>query len=168
MTDQLVPHQAEVIQNNGLDHIDEQTIIMEAQSFKDFQKAVHDFQEKRIRRLRRVNQGWNIGLTAAGITCTLLTTVLGVVDVNNDIVQGWIKVGTGTLGAVAVAAQSVANQFRLKGKAGDYTLIEAEATVLAYKVQDIKTETELQELQNDFYKLIREAAQAEAKTEDRI
>jgi hypothetical protein len=54
----------------------------------------------------------------------------------------------------------------LKGKAGNYTLIEAKATVLDYKVKGIKTEVQLQALQEELYELILEAGRAE--TDERV
>jgi hypothetical protein len=128
---------------------------------ENLQKEVQNFLNTKIVRLRKINHGWNIGLAAAGITCTLLTTVLGVVDGNQ--LQGLIKVGTGLFGATAVAAQSTANQFRLKGKAGKYTVIEAKGIVIAHKLHNVRDEVSLQDLEDQFYELIQEAAETEAQ-----
>lgn len=125
---------------------------------------VHKFLNEKVTRLRKINHGWNIGLTAAGITCTLLTTVFGVVD--NNQFQGLIKIGTGFFGAVAVATQSTANQFRLKGKAGKYTLMEAQGIVIAQKLKNVKDEMTLQELENQFYRLQLEVAETEAQEDN--
>lgn len=125
------------------------------------QTEVKEFLGSKITKLRKINHGWHIGLTAAGITCTLLTTVLGVVD--SDQFKGLIQAGTGLLGAAAVAAQSTATQFRLRGKAGEYKLIEAKSIVLAYKLRNVGDETALQELEKEFYFLIQEAAEIETR-----
>ena len=129
------------------------------------QTEVRKFLDSKITKLQRINHGWHIGLTAAGITCTLLTTVLGVVD--GEQFKGLIKIGTGLLGAAAVATQSTANQFRLRGKAGEYKLIEAKSIVLAHKLQNIDDETALQELEEEFYSLIQEAAEIEVRNTEK-
>lgn len=135
------------------------------QRTQNLQTEVQKFLDGKIARLRKINHGWSISLTAAGITCTLLTTVLGVVD--NHQFQGLIKIGTGLFGAAAVAAQSTANQFRLKGKAGKYRVIEAKGIVVAHKLRNVTDEVTLQELENQFYELIQEAAKTEEDDQER-
>jgi hypothetical protein len=123
---------------------------------------VRNFRSQRISKLRTINHWWNISLTVAGITFTLLTTVLGVVE--SDALKGWIKFGIGLSGAVAVAAQSANSEFRVRGKAGEYTLVEAEAIILEHQIPNAKNETELEELQNAYYSLLRRTAEAEASS----
>jgi len=129
---------------------------------ENFGAEVRNFRNQRIAKLRAINHWWNISLTVAGITFTLLTTVLGVVE--SDTFKGWIKFGIGLSGAVAVASQSANSEFRVRGKAGEYTLVEAEVTILEHQIPNAKNETELEALQNAYYVLLRRTAEAEASS----
>lgn len=129
---------------------------------ESFEAEVRNFRNQRIVKLRAINHWWNISLTVAGITFTLLTTVLGVVD--SDALKVWIKFGIGFSGAVAVAAQSANSEFRVRGKAGEYTLVEAEAIILEHQIPNAENEIELKQLQNAYYSLLRRTAEAEASS----
>jgi hypothetical protein len=98
------------------------------------------------------------------MTFTLLTTVLGVVE--SDKFKGWIKLGIGLSGGVAVASQSANSEFRVRRKAGEYTLVEAETIILAQQIPNASNETELEELRNIYYGLLRRTAEAEAASSD--
>jgi len=137
--------------------LDQETLNKRKETFGE---EVRNFRSQRISQLRAINHWWNISLTVAGITFTLLTTVLGVVD--SDVLKGWLKLGIGLSGAVAVAAQSANSEFRLRGKAGEYTLVEAEAIILEHQIPNAKNENELENLQNAYYSLLRRTAEAEA------
>jgi hypothetical protein len=130
---------------------------------ENFKAEIRNFRNQKVSRLRIINHWWNISLTVAGITFTLLTTVLGVVE--NNALKGWIKFGIGLSGAVAVAAQSANSEFRVRGKAGEYTLVEAETIILEHQIPNAKNATELEELQNAYYSLLRRAAEAEASAD---
>jgi len=110
---------------------------------------IETFGNKKTKKLRKVNQGFNIGLTVAGLTCTALTTVLGVID-NPKYDQGWIKFGVALSGAIAVASQAASREFRLRGKAGEYIQSESERTILEYKIQRANDLEELKLLENEF------------------
>ncbi|MBD2093436.1 hypothetical protein H6F67_26710 [Microcoleus sp. FACHB-1515] len=129
---------------------------------ENFGAEVRSFRNQRIAKLRSINHWWNISLTVTGITFTLLTTVLGVVE--TDAVKGLIKLGIGLSGAVAVASQSANSEFRVRGKAGEYTLVEAEAVILEHQISHAKDETELEALQTAYYILLRRTAEAEASS----
>lgn len=126
----------------------------------DFQTEVNRFRDKKIGKLRTINHWWNISLTVSGITFTLLATVLGVVE--SEQFKALIKVGIGLSGAIAVAAQSANSEFRVRRKAGEYTIVEAEAVIIAHQIPFIKSETEMEKLRNDYYALVRRSAETEA------
>lgn len=130
---------------------------------ENFKAEVRNFRSQRIAKLRSINHWWNISLTVTGITFTLLTTVLGVVE--GDALKGLIKFGIGLSGAVAVASQSANSEFRVRRKAGEYTLVEAEAIILEHQIPNAKDEAELETLQNAYYSLLRRTAEAEASSE---
>jgi hypothetical protein len=127
---------------------------------ENFGAEVRSFRNQRISKLRTLNHWWNISLTVAGITFTLLTTVLGVVE--SDQFKGLIKLAIGVSGAAAVAAQSANSEFRVRKKAGEYNLVEAEAIILEHQIPHAKNETELEQLRNAYYSLLRRTAEAEA------
>ena len=129
---------------------------------ESFEAEVKFFRLSKISKLRVVNHWWNLSLTVAGISFTLLATVLGVVESNE--LKGWIKLGIGISGAVAVASQSANNEFRVRRKAGEYTLVEAEAIILEHQIPCAKDKSELEELRNAYYSLLRRTAEAEAKS----
>jgi hypothetical protein len=129
---------------------------------ENLKAEVTKFRSQRITKVRTINHWWNISLTVAGITLTLLTTVLGVVE--SDALKGWIKFAIGLSGASAVAAQSANSEFRVRRKAGEYRLVEAEAIILEHQIPHAKDETELEELRNSYYNLLRRAAEAEASS----
>lgn len=115
----------------------------------------------KVERLRRVNQGWNIGLTVSGITCTLLTTTLGVIEVPR--LEWLVKVGVALTGAGAVAAQTASREFRVRGKAGEYAEIEAELSILKYKIPRVIDEPNLNNLEEQLHDLRRDIAGIESK-----
>lgn len=121
---------------------------------------VEAFGDKKTKKLRKVNQGFNIGLTVAGLTCTALTTVLGVID-NPKYDQGWIKFGVAFSGAIAVASQAASREFRLRGKAGEYIKSEAERTILESKIRRANNLEELKLLEDEFDKLQRDVGEIE-------
>ncbi|PHJ68668.1 hypothetical protein VF14_03725 [Nostoc linckia z18] len=126
---------------------------------------VQEFRNTKISKLRGINHWWNIGLTVAGITLTSLTTVLGVID--NEALKVWIKIGVALSGSVAVAAQSANREFKVKGKAGEYTLIEAELKILVDKVSNIENQTDFKTLEGEYHNLLRRAAKAEAQVSEK-
>ena len=90
------------------------------QAKKDFLlDDIETFGSKKTKKLHKVNQGFHIGFTVAGLTCTALTTVLGVMD-NPKYNQGWIKSEVAVFGAITVASQAANREFRLKDKVGEY------------------------------------------------
>ncbi|MFL9458549.1 MULTISPECIES: hypothetical protein [Nostocales] len=127
---------------------------------ENFKAEVRDFRNQRISKVRAINHWWNISLTVAGITLTLLTTVLGVVE--SETFKSWIKFGIGLSGAAAIAAQSANSEFRVRRKAGEYSLVEAEAIILEHQIPYAKNETELDGLRNAYYTLRRRCAEIEA------
>jgi hypothetical protein len=124
---------------------------------------VETFGSKKTNKLRKVNQGFNIGLTVAGLTCTALTTVLGVID-NPKYDQGWIKFGVAFSGAIAVASQAASREFRLRGKAGEYIKSEVERTILESKIKRANDLDELKLLEDEFDTLQRDVAKIELET----
>jgi len=128
----------------------------------NFKAEVEKFRTNKVSKLRTVNHWWNISLTVSGITFTLLATVLGVVE--SEQLKGWIKFGIGLSGAVAVAAQSANSEFRVRRKAGEYTLVEAEAIVLEHQIPYVRNESELEKLRSNYYALVRRSAEAEASS----
>jgi len=128
-----------------------------------FEAEVKKFRLDRVSKLRAINHWWNLSLTVAGITFTLLATVLGVVE--NDQLKGWIKFGIGVSGAASVASQSANSEFRVRRKAGEYTLVEAEFIVLEHQTSYVKNSAELEALRNTYYSLLRRTAEAEAASE---
>ncbi len=127
---------------------------------ENFKAEVRDFRSQKISKVRTINHWWNISLTVAGITLTLLTTVLGVVE--SETFKNWIKLGIGLSGAAAIAAQSANSEFRVRRKAGEYSLVEAEAIILEHQIPYAKNETELDGLRNAYYTLHRRTAEIEA------
>jgi hypothetical protein len=127
---------------------------------ENLKAEVSTFRSQKISKVRTINHWWNISLTVAGITLTLLTTVLGVVE--NEALKNWIKLGIGLSGAAAVAAQSANSEFRVRRKAGEYSLMEAEAIILEHQIPYAKNETELDGLRNAYYTLRRRSAEIEA------
>lgn len=129
---------------------------------ENLKAEVNNFRSQRISKVRAINHWWNVSLTVAGITLTLLTTVLGVVE--SETFKGWIKFAIGLSGAAAVASQSANSEFRVRKKAGEYTLVEAEALILEHQVPHARNEVELDELRNAYYALLRRTAEAESSS----
>lgn len=127
---------------------------------ENLKAEVSNFRSQKISKVRTINHWWNISLTVAGITLTLLTTVLGVVE--SETFKNWIKFGIGLSGAAAVAAQSANSEFRVRRKAGEYSLVEAEAIILEHQIPYAKNEAELDGLRNAYYTLRRRSAEIEA------
>ncbi len=59
---------------------------------ENLKAEVRNFRSQKISKVRTINHWWNISLTVAGITLTLVTTVLGVVETET---KDWIKFGIG-------------------------------------------------------------------------
>ena len=127
----------------------------------DLLQEVNIFGDNKIVRLRRVNQGWNIGLTVNAITCTTIATALGVIDIPGY--EGWVKFGVALTGATAVATQTASREFRIKGKAGEYAETEAELSILKYKIPRAPGDNTLKDLEEDFHKLRRAVADIESQ-----
>lgn len=130
----------------------------------DLLKEANKLGTTKVERLRRVNQGWNIGLTVAGITCTLLTTTLGVIEVPKH--EWLVKFGVALTGAGAVATQTANREFRVRGKAGEYAGAEAELSILRYKIPRVTDEASLKGLEEELHKLRRAIAVIESKDPD--
>ncbi len=128
-----------------------------------FQKEVQEFRKKRISKLRNINHWWNITLTVAGITLTAITTVLGVIDDKNH--KDWIKFGIALSGSVAVLSQSANKEFRVKGKAGKYAMVEADLLIIEYKLNNPQDDEKLEKLREDFYAAIKYIGQIESESE---
>ncbi|MTJ48219.1 hypothetical protein [Dolichospermum sp. UHCC 0259] len=50
---------------------------------------VTKLKKEKVSKLRTVNQGWNIGLTVSSLTLTAITTILGVIKVEEEH-KNWI------------------------------------------------------------------------------
>ncbi len=73
---------------------DDQTELENGKSV--FLSEITAFRKNKIGKLRAINHWWNITFTVAGITFTLLVTVLGIVDTdNNATLKNWVKLGIG-------------------------------------------------------------------------
>ena len=131
------------------------------QKKKAFAQEVEEFRNDKIKKLRIINHWWNIILTVSGITFTLLVTVLGVVESEDETINKWMKVAIGFSGAAAVASQSANSEFRVRSKAKEYTMAEAKARVLEHKILNAKTEEELDQCNEQYYQLVMNAAQTE-------
>ena len=127
---------------------------------ENFKAEVSNFRSQKISKVRTINHWWYISLTVAGITLTLMTTVLGVVE--SETFKSLIKFGIGLCGAIAIAAQSANSEFRVRRKAGEYSIIEAKTIILEHKITYAKNETELDKLRHDYYDLRVRTAEIEA------
>ncbi|MDJ0677225.1 MAG: hypothetical protein QNJ36_17895 [Calothrix sp. MO_167.B42] len=127
---------------------------------ENFKAEVRNFRSQKISKVRTINHWWNISLTVAGITLTLVTTVLGVVE--SETFRNLIKFGIGLSGALAIAAQSANSEFRVRKKAGEYSIVEAKVIILEHKIPYAKNETELNKLRDTYYELRLETAEIEA------
>jgi phage FluMu protein Com len=130
------------------------------------QALLHEIKElkkQKVSKLRTVNQGWNIGLTVSSLTLTAITTVLGVINVEGY--KGLMTFLVSFTGAAAIATQSASKELRIRGKAGDYSQVEAELVILEYKVPRAKTLEEIENLEEKLHEQVRKVAEIESKEE---
>ncbi|WP_168642970.1 hypothetical protein, partial [Dolichospermum sp. UHCC 0259] len=69
----------------------------------------------------------------------------------------------GFTGAAAIATQSASKELRIRGKAGDYSQVEAELIILEYQVPKAKTLEEIQTLEEKLHQQRRKIAEIESK-----
>jgi hypothetical protein len=114
--------------------------------------------------LRRVNRNWDGGLTVSTIILTLFMAFLGVEGINMD--SNLRKALIGISGGIVVAIQSIGNAFPVKQRAGGYKMIESQAYNLKSKLGFLQEEDEIKanlpQIQEEYYKLIVEAAKLES------
>ena len=114
--------------------------------------------------LRIFNRNCDAGLTIATIFLTLFTALLGVegISINDNFRKALI----GVSGGIVVAIQSIGNAFPVKQRAGGYKLIESQAYTLKTKLGFLQGDEEiakaLPHIQEEFYKLVAEAATLES------
>ena len=125
---------------------------------------VQSYGTQKTNRLSKVNQGFNIAFTVAGLTCTALATVLGVIDNPNH--DGWIKFGVAFTGAAAVASQSASREFRVRARAGYYIEAEARRAILESRIKRATEQKELESLENEFDGLQKDVAKIEKQVND--
>lgn len=131
----------------------------------EFGENLRKYKEGEITRLNRTNRGFSIAFIVFGITLTSISTALGAVESQNVNVQQWTKFAIGLTGALAVAFQSLNSAFPVTRRAGEYAAIRAEITILEFKINDVRNESQLEILKNEFYDLIRRAGEAESVKE---
>ena len=116
------------------------------------------------KKLRIFNRNCDAGLTIATIFLTLFTALLGVEGISMD--DTFRKALIGISGGIVVAIQSIGNAFPVKQRAGEYRLVESQAYTLKSKLGFLQTEIEIKEslpkIQEEFYKLVSEAAALES------
>ncbi len=135
------------------------------ESVATFAKNLDQYSTDKIAKLRSTNQAFSTSFIVAGITLTLLSTVLGTVESQDKNVKTWTKYAIAGLGAGAIAAQSLNSAFPVTKRAGAYAVIDSKITILKFKTQDIKTKGELKQAKDEFYGLILQAGNAEGADE---
>lgn len=135
------------------------------ESIATFTKNLDQYSKDKIAKLRSTNQAFSASFIVAGITLTLLSTVLGTVESQDKDVKKWTKYAIAGLGASAIAAQSLNSAFPVTKRAGAYAVIDSKITILKFKTQDIKTKDELKQAKDEFYGLILQAGNAEGADE---
>lgn len=116
----------------------------------------------RVATLRQANHGWNIFFIATGVSMTLLATSLGAVGSASEKAKARTTITIAVIGAVAVAAQTIASKIPVAKRAGQYAIIQAELATLEYKVQGVRTKKDLASAQKEFYAQIGKMGDAEA------
>jgi hypothetical protein len=111
---------------------------------------------KQWKKLRRLNQGFDVGLTLSTILLTLIVTILGTEGIKLD--DNFRKGSIGILGGVIITTQSIATKFGIRKKAEGYRNIEAKAIVLQNDLDIAANHDQLLEIHKKLNDLIMEAA----------
>jgi hypothetical protein len=77
---------------------------------------------KQWKKLRRLNQGFDVGLTLSTILLTLIVTILGTEGIKLD--DNFRKGSIGILGGVIITTQSIATKFGIRKKAEGYRTLK--------------------------------------------
>ncbi len=128
----------------------------------EFNKQLKEFKENKIANLRGINQGFSITFIVVGIMATLIGTATGAVESQNPNVKKWTNLAIIGFGSVAVAAQSLNSAFPVTKRAGTYAEIESEITILEFKIKDVTNDSQMNEIKNEFYKLIKKSGELES------
>jgi hypothetical protein len=108
----------------------------------EFNKQLKEFKENKIANLRGINQGFSITFIVVGIMATLIGTATGAVESQNQHVKHWTN--------LAII------------RAGTYAEIESDITILEFKIKDVTNDSQMNEIKNEFYKLIRKSGELES------
>lgn len=131
----------------------------------EFKHDLKVFKEDEINRLFRINRGFSVFFIVSGILLTFLSTVFGAVESQNKDVKKWTRIAIAAIGGMAVFFQALNSAFPVTRKAGAYAAIQAEINILEFKSSDVADDNQLQLLKEEFYKLIRQAGEAESSSE---
>jgi hypothetical protein len=111
------------------------------------------------KKLRRWNQGLDVGLTLSTILLTLIVTILGTEGIKID--DNFRKGSIGIIGGVIITTQSIATKFGIRKKAEGYRNIEAKALVLQNDLDIAANQNQLLDIHKKLNDLIMEAAEIE-------
>jgi hypothetical protein len=114
---------------------------------------------KQWKKLRRLNQGFDVGLTLSTILLTLIVTILGTEGIKLD--DNFRKGSIGIIGGFIITTQSIATKFGIRKKAEGYRNIEAKAIVLQNDLDIAANHDQLLEIHKKLNDLIMEAAAIE-------
>lgn len=131
----------------------------------EFKHDLKFFKEDEINRLFRINRGFSVFFIVSGILLTFLSTVFGAVESQNTDVKKWTRIAIVAIGGMAVFFQTLNSAFPVTRKAGAYAAIQAEINILEFKSSDVADDNQLQLIKEEFYKLIRQAGEAESSSE---
>jgi hypothetical protein len=140
---------------------DSEEPLADQKAIERLQASVANYRAK-VASLRQTNHGWNIFFITTGVSMTLLATSLGAVGSASDKARARTTITIAVIGAVAVAAQTIASRIPVAKRAGEYAKIQSALATLEYKVQDVRTKRDLALAQTDFYDQIAKMGDVEA------
>lgn len=131
---------------------------------EDFLMELTKYKQDEVTRLRLTNQVFSVVFIVSGITLTFASTALGAVESQNTQVKKWTKVAIPIIGGLAVFFQALNSAFPVTKRAGEYALIKAKITVLEFKLMDVRNDSQLKDIKNEFYDLVEQSGQAESES----
>ncbi|AFZ11986.1 hypothetical protein Cri9333_1073 [Crinalium epipsammum PCC 9333] len=107
----------------------------------------------------KLNQRWDLGLTAAAIVFTLLTAVTGTLEDGSLLPGKYQKILTGVFGAISVAIQSAVTKFPVQERARSYRRLRNEMYILQQDLQGLdeaKAGEDLKTIRSQYTKMLRD------------
>lgn len=104
----------------------------------------------------KLYQRWDLVLTVAAISFTLLTAITGTLEDGRLLPGNSQKILTGFFGAIAVAIQSAVTKFPVQERAKSYRRLRNEMYILQRELDVIETPEGLKTLRSQYAKMLRD------------